>query len=210
MMAWLDFIFCALFGWTGIHKFKERKVAIGTLYFLTVGLCGVGWIADTVGYLIKAIRRTMELNHAQSKRLGADEKPMAIEEPELLELRFGEICYYEQNAARISSESVSGNDSDDTLIVFDQNMPREIGRRKAKRINWSKADEMLGRLYVTSERVVITDGQEIKECPVEKILAVNLYRNLLLVKANDKHLYIATDEAVYVYQVIERVYSQLH
>ena len=209
MMAWLDFVFCALFGWTGIHKFKERKVAVGTLYFLTVGLCGVGWITDTVRYLIIAVKRTMELGRAQAKRLAADEELAVIGEPELLERRYGEICYYEQNAARISSKAVSDTVPEDTLIVFGLNMPETIGRRRAKNINWSRADEMLGRLYVTSERLVITDGQEVKECPIEKILAVNLYRNLLLVKMNDRRLYIATDEAAYVYQIIARIYMKM-
>lgn len=208
MMAWLDFAFCALLGWTGIHKFKERKVAIGTLYFLTVGLCGVGWIVDTVRYLIVAVKRTAEIIRAQSKRLSETEELSVTEEPELLKLRFGEVSYYEQNAARISSAAVSDNDPGETLIVFGKNMPLTVGRRRAKQINWAKADEMLGRLYVTGERVVFTDGQETKECPIKDILAVNLYRNLMLIKMSEKRVYIATDEAAYVYEIIARVYRE--
>ena len=107
MMAWIDFLFCAFMGWTGVHKFKERKVVLGALYFLSFGLCGVGWIVDTVRYLIVAIRRTAEISRARAKRLEKDAELPVISEPELLQLYPGEICHYEQNAACISAQSVN-------------------------------------------------------------------------------------------------------
>ena len=32
----------------GVHKFMEHKYKTGILYFLTVGLCGIGWIYDSI------------------------------------------------------------------------------------------------------------------------------------------------------------------
>lgn len=34
------------FGWAGVHKFMERKIGIGLLYFFTFGLFGIGWLLD--------------------------------------------------------------------------------------------------------------------------------------------------------------------
>ncbi|MCK5826432.1 MAG: TM2 domain-containing protein [Desulfuromusa sp.] len=35
-----------LFGFTGSHRFYYGKPLTGTIYFLTLGLCGIGWIID--------------------------------------------------------------------------------------------------------------------------------------------------------------------
>lgn len=47
------FLITLLGGWFGLHKFIEGKKGLGVLYLFTVGLCGIGWIVDTVKYLIK-------------------------------------------------------------------------------------------------------------------------------------------------------------
>lgn len=47
------FLVCLLGGWFGLHKFMERKVGLGILYVFTGGLCGIGWIVDTIIYLIR-------------------------------------------------------------------------------------------------------------------------------------------------------------
>jgi hypothetical protein len=47
------FFICLLGGWFGLHKFIEGKVGLGILYLFTGGLLGVGWIVDTIIYLIK-------------------------------------------------------------------------------------------------------------------------------------------------------------
>lgn len=42
------FFIIAFLGWTGIHKFMEKKVGMGFLYLFTLGLFYVGWIIDAV------------------------------------------------------------------------------------------------------------------------------------------------------------------
>ena len=41
-----DFIITLLFGWAGVHKFMQKKTAMGILYLFTFGLFGIGWIVD--------------------------------------------------------------------------------------------------------------------------------------------------------------------
>jgi TM2 domain-containing membrane protein YozV len=44
-----------IFGFTGSHRFYFGKPLTGTLYFLTLGLLGVGWLIDL--FLIPGMRR---------------------------------------------------------------------------------------------------------------------------------------------------------
>ncbi len=207
-MAWLDFLFCAFMGWTGVHKFKEGNVVLGTLYFLTLGLCGVGWIVDTVRYLVIAVKRTEEINRARTKRLEESAELPVIEAPELLELKPSEICHYEQNAACISAQSANIERDGGRSASMGQDIKMTLEPRKTVRINWRRTEELLGRLYVTNQRVIITDGQGTVECPVNKIGQIRLYRNLIALRTDSRTIPLATDEAVYVYQIIASVYRQ--
>lgn len=41
-------IITILFGWSGVHRFIDKKIGTGILYLFTFGLFGVGWIVDIV------------------------------------------------------------------------------------------------------------------------------------------------------------------
>ena len=48
-----------IFGFTGSHRFYYGKPISGTIYFLTLGLLGIGWIIDL--FLIPAMDRQANL-----------------------------------------------------------------------------------------------------------------------------------------------------
>lgn len=50
---WVSFCLCLFLGYFGAHKFYEGKVGLGILYLLTIGLFGIGWIADIFIILFK-------------------------------------------------------------------------------------------------------------------------------------------------------------
>lgn len=45
--------FCLFLGYFGAHKFYEGKAGMGVLYLFTFGLCGIGWIVDTIVLLLR-------------------------------------------------------------------------------------------------------------------------------------------------------------
>lgn len=50
-----------LFGFTGSHRFYFGKPVSGTLYFLTLGLLGIGWLIDL--FLIPSMDRQADLRY---------------------------------------------------------------------------------------------------------------------------------------------------
>jgi TM2 domain-containing membrane protein YozV len=48
-----------IFGFTGSHRFYYGKPLIGTIYFFTFGLLGIGWIIDL--FLIPSMDRQADL-----------------------------------------------------------------------------------------------------------------------------------------------------
>ena len=51
-----------IFGFTGSHRFYYGKPISGTIYFLTLGLLGIGWIIDL--FLIPAMNRQANFRFA--------------------------------------------------------------------------------------------------------------------------------------------------
>lgn len=45
---WVSLILCIFFGYFGAHKFYEERIGMGVLYLFTLGLLGIGWIADII------------------------------------------------------------------------------------------------------------------------------------------------------------------
>jgi TM2 domain-containing membrane protein YozV len=51
-----------LFGFTGSHRFYYGKPLMGTIYFFTFGLLGIGWLIDL--FLIPSLDRQADLRFA--------------------------------------------------------------------------------------------------------------------------------------------------
>ena len=88
-MKWTDFFICLGLGFWGVHKFRERKIGLGILYIFTFGLFLVGWIIDTIRYLVIAIKSlnanppsTDTPTDVDSSEISLDSKPSSsVEKP---------------------------------------------------------------------------------------------------------------------------------
>lgn len=54
-----------IFGFTGAHRFYYGKPISGTLWFLTLGLLGIGWIIDL--FLIPGMDRAADLRFREGQ-----------------------------------------------------------------------------------------------------------------------------------------------
>jgi TM2 domain-containing membrane protein YozV len=54
-----------LFGFIGSHRFYYGRPISGTIYFCTLGLCGIGWIVDL--FLIPSMDRKANIKFQEGK-----------------------------------------------------------------------------------------------------------------------------------------------
>lgn len=74
-----EFFICLFTGFLGTHKFYEKKIGLGLLYLLTVGLVGFGWIIDTV-ILFKLAFLTTEEKLEERNIIKAEKKEIRKQE----------------------------------------------------------------------------------------------------------------------------------
>lgn len=68
----IDFILCLFLGYFGVHKFYERKILFGCLYFITVGGFCIGWIYDCIklgSNLLQSKNVKVEVNSNESQNI---------------------------------------------------------------------------------------------------------------------------------------------
>lgn len=67
----IDFLLCLFFGYIGVHKFYEKNVKMGILYLFTGGLCGFGWIIDTIRLLVALLSKDNVISTESQEHISA-------------------------------------------------------------------------------------------------------------------------------------------
>ena len=75
--AWVDFGVCLLFGWLGIHKFRERRAGMGILYLFTFGIFCQHYAEN-----------------ASHEKVSYPKRPSGISSTKILFLRYSDITLY--------------------------------------------------------------------------------------------------------------------
>lgn len=72
----ISFVLCLLFGTLGVHKFYQKKTALGILYVFTVGLFGIGWLVDLIRLFIDMVKPEDENEPIpETEQIGVTAKP---------------------------------------------------------------------------------------------------------------------------------------
>lgn len=108
------FFICLFGGWFGLHKFMEKKTGLGVLYLFTGGLCGIGWLVDTITYLIKWLSAD---NKAAAPTPVQTPVVEVAPDPEECK-RMGEMCKDMHNEYKELLKEYSGSDTDGKVYIL--------------------------------------------------------------------------------------------
>lgn len=209
-MEWTNFVICLLFGWLGVHKFREKKTGMGILYLCTLGLFFVGWIYDTVRYLLAAINSkggVVSTGSAGGNLREGDPLPTVLGHGLLL--KSGEVCHYYAEAASVKVKTaVTGytGGSSGVSVRIAKGASYRTGQSKSTPIRGTVQERHPGWLAITNTRVVFTSSQESFDKGIEKLSSINELEDGIVLQFGEKQYIIEAKEPRYIHQIIERVY----
>lgn len=203
--AWTDFTICLLFGWLGVHKFREKRVGMGILYIGTLGLFGIGWIIDVIRYLNAAIKGE-RIQGNRPKHLSADDALPVV--PSNVMLSDGEVCHYCGTATHVKTKNVvvgySGG-SRGASIKIAKGMSVRVGAQKAAPIRGDVQERTPGVLSITNKRVVFSGNKGAFDKKITALSSVTPYQNGIAFQFGNQQYPLVTSEPEYVYEILARI-----
>lgn len=203
--AWTDFVICLLFGWLGVHKFREKKTGMGILYLCTFGLFCIGWMVDIVRYLVAALK---------GERIQGN-RPLTLDSNAALPvvqsnvvLANGEVCHYCGPAIFVKTKNVvvgysSGHAGASIRVA--KGMSIRTGGSKAAPIRGDVQERTNGVLSITNKRVVFSANKGAFDKKITTLSAVTPYSNGIAFQFGETQYPLETKEPEYVYQILARV-----
>lgn len=202
---WTDFVICLLFGWLGVHKFREKKTGMGILYLCTFGLFCIGWFVDIIRYLMAALKGE-RIQGNRPLQLSAD-TPLPVV-PSNVMLSGGEVCHYCGAATFVKTKNVvvgySGG-SRGTSIRIAKGMSVRLGAHKAAPIRGDVQERTQGVLSITNKRVIFSANKGAFDKKISTLSAVTPYQNGIAFQFGDRQYPLETPQTEYVYQILARV-----
>jgi hypothetical protein len=203
--AWTDFVICLLFGWLGVHKFREKKIGMGILYLCTFGLFCIGWFVDIVRYLMAAIKGE-RIQGNRPKRLDANAELPVV--PSNLMLSDGELCHYCGTATYVKTKNVvvgySGGNRGASIRVT-KGMSFRVGATQAAPVRGDVQERTVGVLSITNKRIVFSGNKGAFDKKISTLSAVTPYKNGIAFQFGDHQYPLETNEPEYVYEILARV-----
>ncbi|HBI63116.1 MAG TPA: hypothetical protein DDY31_18240 [Lachnospiraceae bacterium] len=203
--AWTDFVICLLFGWIGVHKFREKKIGIGILYLCTLGLFCIGWMVDVIRYLVAALKGE-RIQGNKPKHLSADDALPIVSSNVMLSN--GEVCHYCGAATHVKTKNVvvgySGG-SRGTSIRIAKGMSVRLGAHKAAPVRGDVQERTPGVLSITNKRGVFSGNKGAFDKKITALSAVTSYQNGIAFQFGDQQYPLETSEPEYVYEILARI-----
>ena len=210
--AWVDFGICALLGWIGVHKFRERRFGMGILYLFTFGLFFIGWAIDIIRYLLAALHgeripKKGDVPKKPVKQL-LDEDPLPTVFGHNLILKGGERCHYSSNATLVKTKNVivgySGGNNGVSIRIA-KGVSYRVGTSKAAPIRGNVEERTPGTLNITNQRVIFSAAKGAFDKKITALTSLNPYTNAIEFQFGSQQYMIETDEAEYIMQILVRI-----
>jgi hypothetical protein len=196
-----DFLVCLLFGWLGVHKFREKKTGSGILYLFTFGLFGFGWIFDCVKYLKPLLKKKAAADIAN----GA---PLPVVAHSNVMLTPGEVCHYLASATFVKTKNVvvghSGGHSGVSIRVA-KGMSYRVGNSQSTAIRGNVQEKTSGLLSITNKRIVFSASKGAFDKRISELSAITPYKDGIGFQFGSAQYPLITPDAEYIYQIISRI-----
>lgn len=203
--AWTDFVICFLFGFFGIHKFREKNIGMGILYLCTFGLFGIGWMIDVVRYLMAAIKGERIQGNCP-EHLSADaELPIVSSN---LMLSPGETCHYCSSATYVKTKNVVvgySSGSRGTSIRIAKGMSVRVGSHRSEPIRGDVQERTPGILSITNKRIVFSGNKGAFDKKLTALSSVTPYKNGIAFQFGNQQFPLESREPEYVYEILARI-----
>lgn len=201
--AWTDFVICLLFGWLGVHKFREKKVGMGFLYLFTVGLFCIGWIIDCIHYLTIALHGSPACNNTTL----SDNEPLPVVSTNVM-LSTDEVCHYCASATYVKTKNVvigyTGG-SRGTSIRIVKGMSVHLGSRKSEPIRGDIQERTQGILSITNKRIIFSANKGAFDKKISSLSSITPYQNGIAFQFGTQQYPLETSQAEYIYQILARI-----
>ena len=203
--AWGDFIICLLFGYFGVHKFREHQVGMGILYLCTFGLFGIGWIVDCVKYFQIALH-SEPTQYNCPVRL-SDDEPLPVVASNVM-LSGGEVCHYCGAATYVKTKNVvvgyTGG-SRGTNIRIAKGVSVNLGSRKSSPIRDDVQERTRGILSITNKRIVFSANKGAFDKKISALSSAIPYQDCIAFQFGNQQYPLETRQSIYIYQILNRI-----
>lgn len=199
--ALIDMWVTILGGWFGLHKFLNREIGSGILYFFTGGLFCFGWIIDSAK-AIKAYLSTKNFSHKQQlmPQEAVDmisKGNIAALDPDsnsdiMLIMSKGEKLYYIEQGSIIKHKTITTGykrTGHGYSFRITKGISTHVGGGNSMAIRETTTIVHHGIIYLTNKRIVYTSKDAPFDIPLSKITSISSSGNNTVMIQSDKKVY---------------------
>lgn len=213
----LEFWVCFFLGLFGVHKLIQKKYKMFFLYLFTLGLFGIGWLVDLVRIMIRAFKiyygkGDVSLHQNRRQLSLAADAPLPVVGSDGIMLKAGEVCHYRGSAYGYKSkERVVGyaGGHHGVSVRVAKGVSYRVGQSKSQAVRATIEERYPGVLYVTSNRVVFSSTQGAFDKAISSLSSMTLGDDGIVFQFGDKIIPVLIVDALYVHQIISRIYQNL-
>lgn len=209
-----EFLITFFLGLFGVHKFMKGNIKMGLLYLFTLGIFGIGWIADLIK-LATQLPDGLKFKSGSQSLMGTDGID-AIRSGKLpniqdtnLNLSNNEICCYMDNAYTFKDKTITtgytGGHNGVSIRIM-KGLSYRVGGSGSKAIRQTTRIKYDGILYITTKRIIYSSQQESFDKTFDKITSITEAQDGIIIQIGSHTYSIVVDthtEFMQVYNLVK-------